>query len=95
MDHDQIGAASEIYSLGCVLFEMLVGEPPFGGPTLQAVMCKHAAEAPLSIQLVRPEVPANVDDAVMKALEKKPDDRPGSGTKFNFLLGLTEGETTA
>ena len=83
---DNISPASDFYSLGCVLFEMLTGEAPFGGATAQAIMSKHVIEAPRSICVVRPEVPTGIDDAVRNALAKRPDDRPQSGRDFNVLL---------
>jgi eukaryotic-like serine/threonine-protein kinase len=68
-------AASDVYSLGCVLYEMLVGEPPYVGNTAQAVLAKILTEdAPVPIK-GRASIPANVDAAVRKALEKLPADR--------------------
>jgi len=56
-----VGVRSDIYSIGCVLYEMLVGEPPYTGPTLQAIVARHAgAEIPF-LRLVRPDVPEEVE----------------------------------
>src|SRR3954471_1691820 len=51
----------DIYALGCVLYEMLVGEPPFTGPTAQAIVARHCQEAPHSIRVIRSTVPTGVE----------------------------------
>ena len=66
---------ADIYALGCLVYEMLAGGPPFSGATPQIVMAKHLAEEPPSLALVRPAVPAPLVAAVHKALAKNPDDR--------------------
>jgi serine/threonine-protein kinase len=70
-----IGAASDTYSLACVLYEMLVGEPPYPGATPQAVLGKIIAGEPVSATKMRQSIPVNVDAAIQKALEKLPADR--------------------
>ncbi|MDT8341912.1 MAG: protein kinase, partial [Longimicrobiales bacterium] len=70
-----IGPASDIYALACVLYEMLVGEPPYSGSTAQAVLGKIIQGAPVSATAVRSSIPANVDAALRRALEKLPADR--------------------
>ena len=74
-----IDARSDIYSLGCVVYEMLVGEPPFTGRTSQAVMARHVNQAPPSLLVVRPDLPGHVEAAIHHALEKEPNKRPKSG----------------
>jgi len=73
-ERDATGA-TDIYSLACVLYEMLVGEPPFTGPNSQAILARLLADRPSSTRTVRRSVPPNVDSAITKALEKIPADR--------------------
>jgi len=82
-----IGASTDTYALGSVLYEMLVGEPPYPGTTAQAVLGKIIAGKPVSATEQRPAIPANVDAAVRKALEKLPADRFTSAQEFVRALG--------
>jgi DNA-binding SARP family transcriptional activator len=66
---------SDIYALGCVLYEMLAGQPPFTGPSLESVVQQHLAAEPPDIAAVRPAVPAGVANALQRALIKTPADR--------------------
>jgi len=70
-----VGARSDIYSLGCVLYEMLVGEPPYLGNTTQAVLGRIISGAPVAPVEQRRAIPPNVNAAIMKALERLPADR--------------------
>ena len=70
-----VDARSDQYSLGSVLYEMLVGEPPFTGPTAQSIVARRLAEPARAIRPVRPAVPAGVETAVLRALERVPADR--------------------
>jgi serine/threonine-protein kinase len=73
---------SDIYSLACVIFEMLAGDPPFTGRSSREVMAKHIAERPPRVRVLRPEVPAAVEEALLKALEKDPDRRHAGVSEF-------------
>ncbi len=83
MGEREIGARSDIYALGCVLYEMLMGEPPFTGPTAQSIIARVITETPRPIALQRKSVPAHVEAAALKALEKLPADRYGSAREFS------------
>ena len=93
-----VGAATDTYALGSVLYEMLVGEPPYPGTTAQAVLGKIIAGKPVSAIEHRSSVPANVDAAVRRALEKLPADRFTSAQEFVRALedpGFRYGEEMA
>jgi hypothetical protein len=81
-----VAGSSDLYSLACVLFEMLTGEPPFGGNSTQAILARHAIEPPPSIKTLRSTVPDYVDGAVGRALAKVPADRHATGTEFAEAL---------
>lgn len=73
-------ARTDVYALGAVLFEMLTGEPPFGGGTSVAIMKRLFTESPPLLDTIRSDVPAYVVHAVERALRKEPDERfPGAG----------------
>jgi serine/threonine-protein kinase len=77
---------SDVYGLGCVLYEMLVGEPPFSGPTAQAVLARILTSEPRRVMEARHTVPIHVDAVVAKSLEKLPADRFDSAEAFGAAL---------
>jgi len=83
--HD-VDARADVYSLGCVLFECLIGRPPFSGDHVYAVLAKILVEEAPRVSELRPEVPPALDDLVMRMLAKDPDARPADA--FDLQLEI-------
>ena len=83
----RLDGRTDIYSLGCVLYEMLAGEPPFTGPTPQAILAKRLSQPPPALRTVR-EVPEALEQAVQTALARNPADR--FPTARDFARAITE-----
>ena len=81
-----IDARSDIYALGAVTYEMLTGEPPFTGPTIQVIVARLMADEPRPLVVQRKSIPDHVEAAVLRALEKVPADRFASATEFAAAL---------
>ena len=81
-----IDARSDVYALGAVAYEMLTGEPPFTGPTAQAIVARVLSASPASIIASRNTVPAHVERAILTALAKLPADRHATAREFASAL---------
>jgi serine/threonine-protein kinase len=86
MGEREITARSDVYALGCVLYEMLTGEPPFTGATAQAIVARVLTEHPRPMVAQRHTIPAHVEQAVLTALEKLPADRFSTAAQFSEAL---------
>jgi len=82
----KLDGRSDVYSLGCVLYEMLAGEPPYTGPTAQAVIAKKLSEATPRVSVIRERVPSSVEAAIDQALAKAPADRFTTAQQFADAL---------
>jgi eukaryotic-like serine/threonine-protein kinase len=81
-----VDGRSDIYSLACVLYEMLAERPPLRGRSARDTMIKHLTEAPASVRVARPEVSAAIDEALSRALAKDPAQRFPTVAEFTAAL---------
>jgi len=86
---------SDLYSLACMLYEMLAGQPPFTGPTVESVVRQHMTVEPRAITQIRPAVPAEVAGVLQRALAKNPADRFNPVAQFADALGQRNGPMAA
>ena len=82
----KVDRRSDIYSLACVLYETLAGQPPFTGPTAQAIMARHSLDAVPRLKVVRDAIPDDVEVVIERALEKVPADRYQTAAQFRDAL---------
>jgi eukaryotic-like serine/threonine-protein kinase len=84
-----LDARTDIYSLGCVAYEMLAGQPPFTGPTARSIIARHTIDPVPSLRTVRSTVSVALEAAITRALAKVPADRFGSAAEFARALTTT------
>jgi eukaryotic-like serine/threonine-protein kinase len=90
----QIDGRSDVYGLGCVVYEMLAGEPPFSGATPQALIAKRVLEPAPHVRTVRDTVSVSMEQALLRALAKTPADRFSTAGDFARALEATPGIST-
>src|SRR5215207_1367916 len=93
MGSKDVTPESDIYSLACVVYELLAGQPPFTGPTAMALLARHSLDNVPSLKIVRGTVPDAVEDAIVRAMAKVPADRFRSA--IDFANALTDNEGAA
>ncbi len=86
----KLDGRSDEYALACVLYEMLAGEPPYTGPTAQAIMARRMTDPVPPLRTVRDAVPEPVERAIVKALSRVPADRYATAAQFATALRSTE-----
>jgi TolB-like protein/predicted RNase H-related nuclease YkuK (DUF458 family) len=90
-----VDGRSDVYSLACVTYEMLSGRPPFNGPSARAIMAQHSMEIVPSLQILRQSIPDELEDAILRALEKVPADRFPTASQFAKALSGSSTSVTA
>jgi serine/threonine protein kinase len=88
---EDVSPATDIYALGCVMFEILTGTPPFGGRPSMRVLFAHLQEPPPDLSAQRNDISPQVARAISRALEKEPEDRPASATEYVTAIARAAG----
>jgi serine/threonine protein kinase len=84
-------SASDIYALGCVVYECLTGAPPFKSENMFELVSAHLSQEPADPALLRSDLPAGVSAAVLPALAKEPEQRPRTGRAYAYMLSAAAG----
>jgi serine/threonine-protein kinase len=79
---EDVSPATDVYALGCVMWECLTGAPPFGGRPSMRVLFAHLQEEPGDLSAILPEVTPAAARAVTRAMEKEPEDRPEGAVAY-------------
>ncbi|HEV8364094.1 MAG TPA: serine/threonine-protein kinase [Gemmatimonadaceae bacterium] len=90
----RLDGRTDIYAAGCLLYEMLAGEPPFNGPTPQSIVAKQLSLPVPSLGVVRSTIPASLDTLIQQALAKTPADRIATASEFDRALERIQSSTT-
>jgi serine/threonine protein kinase/tetratricopeptide (TPR) repeat protein len=86
----ELDGRADIYALGCLLYELLAGHPPYSGPTAGALIAKHIVEPAPALRRSRPDVSASLEGVVAKAMAKDPADRFATADAFRQALASAE-----
>ncbi len=95
MGDRELTPRSDVYALGAMTYEMLLGEPPFTGPTAQSIVAKVMSERPAPLTARRDRISPQLEDAVLTALEKLPADRFASAAELGAALADRNGTMSA
>ena len=91
----KVDRRSDIYSLACVLYETLAGQPPFTGPTAQAIMARHSLDSVPRLRVVRDTIPDALEGVINRALAKVPADRYSTAAQFAEALSTASTGTVS